>query len=314
LREANVYFEQVIELVPNFSQVYIDHSDLFIHILTDAASDVFGAEKSEEEVATAYAFAIADYDAAGRHALSPELRQLYELDYAFISGNWRGLRGRIERAIQITGCEDGNWLNIIAYAFDYSEELLPFTKRLLACDPRRSLSWFNVTRAAFRAGEEDEALRLARKGTEIAPGSWLSTELVRILVANGQYEQAQREIDDRIVDPELAVMFKALVVAHQGDRASFDIAREEFLESNLSGDYWTIVVSAWGGLRDEANESAGRIDQHAFGAMTLTQLTVWCACGAPFDLEATPNFAAQLEEGNLPWPPKEVMEFPLKDW
>ena len=40
----------------------------------------------------------------------------------------------------------------------------------------------------------------------------------------------------------------------------------------------------------------------------------WCGCGAPWDLEATPNFAAEVEEGDLPWPPRSPMSFPLKDW
>ena len=31
-------------------------------------------------------------------------------------------------------------------------------------------------------------------------------------------------------------------------------------------------------------------------------------------LDATPNFAAKLNESNLPWPPASPMKFPLKDW
>jgi hypothetical protein len=59
---------------------------------------------------------------------------------------------------------------------------------------------------------------------------------------------------------------------------------------------------------------ATTIDRHHFGSATLTQIAVWCACGAPWDMDATPNFAAKLKEGSLPWPPQTTMEFPLKDW
>jgi hypothetical protein len=48
--------------------------------------------------------------------------------------------------------------------------------------------------------------------------------------------------------------------------------------------------------------------------MSLMLATLWCYCGAPFDLEATPNFAAKLREGDLPWPPRSPIDFPLKDW
>ena len=314
LRQANVYFDQVIERVPTFSPVYLDHSDLFLHMLTDDASGVYQAEFTEEEIANAYPAAIADYEAAERYAPSSAPRRMMELDLAYISGNWRGLGGRIDQALDEPGCHDGNWITIIADGFGYSERYLERSMRVLACDPRRSLSWFNVARSALRMGDKDEALRLAREGAEIAPGGWLSTELVRALVANGLHEEARKEIDDRIQEDGTALAFKALIMAHEGDQVRFDQSYEEFKAANSQGRYWGTLVAAWGGHRGEANRLATLIDQHHFGAVTLTQITQWCACGAPFDLDATPNFAAKLEESGLTWPPQATMEFPLKDW
>jgi len=74
------------------------------------------------------------------------------------------------------------------------------------------------------------------------------------------------------------------------------------------------MVAAWGGKHDEANRAAASMDQHPFGPVALSQLTQWCACGHPFDLEAAPNLAAKLEEAGVAWPPASVMEYPLKDW
>jgi hypothetical protein len=42
--------------------------------------------------------------------------------------------------------------------------------------------------------------------------------------------------------------------------------------------------------------------------------TSMCFCGAPFDLDATPNFAVRLKETGAPWPPRKVIDFPLKTW
>ncbi len=313
LRQANVYFEKVMERVPTFSQVYLDHSDLFIHLLTNDASDVIQSEITEEEVANAYPAAIADYQAAEQHA-SSSARRMIELDLAYLSGNWRGLGGRIERALNEPGCNEGNWTSIIADGFGHSERFFERSLRVLECDPRRSLSWFNVARSALRMGDKDEALRLAREGTEIAPGTWLTTALVRALVAHGLHEEARKEIDDRIQDDEFALIFNALVTAHEGDQARFDQLFEEFQATNTYGQFWTVLVVAWGGHREEANRLAARVDQHHFGSVTLTQITEWCGCGAPFDLEATPNFAAKLEQSGLTWPPQTTMDFPLKDW
>jgi len=314
LRQANVYFEQVIERVPTFSQVYLDHSDLFIHMLTDKASGLFRAAMTEEEIANAYPAAIADYAAAERHTPASAPRRMMELDLAYLSGNWRGLRRRIELALDEPGCNEGNWTTIIADGFGYSEAFFERALRVLACDPRRSLSWFIVARSALRMGDKDEALRLAREGIEIAPGGWLSTALVRALVAHGLHEEAREEIDNGIRIVVIAQAFKGLVMAHEGDQARFDQFYEEFKITNAGGRYWMILVAAWGGHREDANRLAAEVDQHHFGSVTLTQVTQWCACGAPFDLDATPNFAAKLEEGGLTWPPQPVMEFPLKDW
>ena len=113
----------------------------------------------------------------------------------------------------------------------------------------------------------------------------------------------------------MAELLETLVLAQEGDQVAFDKAYREFLTTESGEElYWPMIVSAWGGHREEANRMAAIIDQHHFGSVTLAQITQWCACGAPWDLEATPMFAAEIEEGNLSWPPKPVMEYPLKDW
>lgn len=314
LRRANAYFEQVIERVPTFSDVYMKHSDLYIHLLSNEATGTQNDEYSIEELDAAYPAAIADYEAAEQYAPTEAARHMVELDRAYISGNWRTLGGRIERALDDAGCTDDNWISIIADVFGYSKAFHEHTLRILECDPRDSISWFNAARSAFRMGDKETALRLAREGTEIAPGSWLSSALVRALVANGRHEEARREIDARIHDAFFADLFKGLVIAHEGDQAHFDQFFKEF-QAKYPGDYYGGAIgAAWGGHRKEANRIAALIDRHYFGPVTLTQVAQWCACGAPFDLDATPNFAAKLKESGLPWPPQATMEFPLKDW
>jgi len=313
LRQANGYFDQVIARVPNFSQVYIDHSDLYVHLLADDAAGSIQPPMSAAEVSANYDAMLADYRAASRGTLTPEMRLLTEVDLAFVSGNWRGLASRTERALSQPGCLDGNWTVMVSNSFGFAEQYLQRSYRVLACDPRRSLSWFNSARAALRSGDAVEALRLAREGSEIAPGSWLSTELVRTLAALGRHAEAREEIDTRLSDPIFSALFRTLVAAHEGDPAQFERARLAFLEVNDSANYLIAVTSAWGGMREQANQAAATIDRHTLGPVTLTQMILWCGCGAPFDLEVTPNFAAHLEGSGLHWPPP-GMSFPLKDW
>jgi adenylate cyclase len=315
LQQANTYFDQVIELAPTFSDVYVDRSDLYGHALGEESAGVNQGILTEEELAGAYPAVIADYEAAAEHSTSAAQKAMLEFDLAYMSGEWRGLDRRIEKALeQQTGCVSSNWMQVVADIFGYSEQYLELARSLLACDPRRSLSWFNVARSTLRTGDEEEALRIARQGTEVAPGAWLSTALVRTLIANGKYDEALAETDKRIDDADLALAFKALAAAAQGDQELFDELFEEFKVVNTGGWEWIIIVGAWGGHRNEVNAAAGMIDQHDIGSVTLSQLSQWCACGSPFDLEATPNLAAKLKESGLSWPAPAVMDYPLKDW
>jgi TolB-like protein len=314
LRQANNYFEQVIARVPDFAQVYMDHSDLFIHLLSDHASGFSVQAISDEDIERAYPAAIADYEAARRYAQSADMRTMIDLDLAFVSGNWRGMGLKLERALAAQGCTDSNWIQILSIAFDYAKPYLERSRKILACDPRRSLSWFNASRAALHAGDKKEALRLAREGTDIAPGEWLGTALVRALMADGQHAAARREIANRISDNEVALVFKALVSAHEGDQSRFDEEFAQFQTEYPTDSYWTLALAASGGDRELANLTAAKIDQDPFGAVTLTLITSWCGCGELFNLDAAPNFAAKIRDGGPAWPPPPALDYPLKDW
>ena len=138
--------------------------------------------------------------------------------------------------------------------------------------------------------------------------------MIRILVANGLYDEASQKIESAVQDSDLAIALRALVAAHQGDKAGLGQAIKHYNDNPDLDPFWKLIVYAWGGQRDAANRRAAEIDKHHFGPVSLWQLAHWCACGAPWDLEATPNFAANIKEGNIPWPPPSPMTFPLKDW
>ena len=313
LRQANAYFEQVMELAPEYWQVYADHSDLYTHMLNNSVAGVLVEGVTEAILADAYATAIADLEAAARYAPTKRMRYIAELDLEFLRGNWRGLSGRVERALAELGCLEGNWtptiVNILGVAGDYAE----LSTNILACDPLRTLSWFNLSRAKLWAGDTEEALRVAREGGEVAPGAWLTMTMVQALVSSGLYDEALRVIENDVSDVRLAYVFQILVAAHQGDKEGSDQILAEFNENN-TGDFFDIIIHAWSGNREEANRRAAKIDEHFFGPMVLWQIANWCQCGSPWEPEAAPNFAAKINEANIAWPPRAPLSFPLKDW
>jgi len=162
-------------------------------------------------------------------------------------------------------------VNVIGAASDYVE----LSTTILACDPLRSLSWFNLARAKLWAGDSAGALEIAREGMEIAPGSWLTMTLIQTLVNNGLHDEALLVIENDVSEVDLAHVFQILVAAHQGDKEESGQLLAVY-DDNYVGDFFDVMVNAWGGRRDEANRIAGGIDGHFFGAMVLWQLAIWC--------------------------------------
>ena len=313
LRAANEYFDQVIERVPDFGPVYQLRADLWTHMLNQHAQGGLDDRFTAEEVAEAHARAIADFGAAARHMKNPDDRLHAEIDLAYIEGNWRGIRARTERLLASDACADGNWAPSVANVVGLSEQHRKHSENILACDPLRSLSWFNLARATLRIGDTSEAVRIAREGMEVAPGGWLEWIFARALIEDGRYEEAETVIDTVVRDQESAQGMRVLLAANQGNLAASQRALAGF-DDNFEKLFISLPAYAWIGQRDDANRIAARHDANPWGPWILWQIAHWCACGSPWDLEVTPNFARMLEVNEVPWPPVSEGQYPLKDW
>ena len=79
-------------------------------------------------------------------------------------------------------------------------------------------------------------------------------------------------------------------------------------------DLSTLVVAAVIGDREKANEAAAQIDSHAGSVVALSTAIFTCFCGAPFDLDATPNYKAHVDQAGFSWPPPKRIDYPAKTW
>jgi len=302
-----------MDRVPGYWQVYALHSDMYSHLLNQSVSGAPPEGITEATLVDAYASTLEDLEAAGRYAPTARARYFAELDFAFISGNWRGLSGRIDKVLAEPGCEDSNWTSTVVNVIGKAADYLELATEQLACDPLQSLSWYTLARAKLWAGEVDEALRIAREGSQVAPGNWLTMILAQSLIASGLHDEAQLEIENHIQAADMASVFQTMIAAHRGDRDRLDPILAEYLEQ-YSGGFYDLMVDAWSGRREKANRKAAEIDEHFFGGVVLWSIANWCHCGSPWDLEVTPNFAARIDEANLTWPPETILTYPLKDW
>ena len=75
-----------------------------------------------------------------------------------------------------------------------------------------------------------------------------------------------------------------------------------------------IEINAAIGDREQANKLAAELDASPGGTMVLLMTAINCSCGAPFDLEATPNFRDRINESGIAWPLRTLIRYPAKDW
>ncbi len=313
LREANRYLEQVTARVPGYSPALAMHSDVYVHLLMDDATE-HEPEATPEEISQIHALAVSDYREAIEHARSPTERNNLEIDLAFITGNWRGVPTRIERFLAATGCESFTWIDPVAINLGYSEALLSRESELRMCDPLSASSWWSEVRALLWASRPEQALETANQAVEVVQHDWVYLNLVMSLASVGQFEQADIEIDTRFQSEANALLARVLNSAMRGDGPASDEWYQQAMEKLDQSRYFGLIASAWRGDRGEANRLAAEIDQKPFGPVALSVISWWCTCGGPWEIEATPNFAAMVAETGHSWPQPSPINFPLKGW
>ena len=314
LRQANQQFEIVLQRVPDYPLAYQQHSDYYIHILMNVATGQSLSDVTEQEIENAMSFAEADYRAVIEHARTPEERNNAELDLAFLAGDWRGMPARIERYSQERGCSDSVWIDNISVPFGYAPQVSARFREIRTCDPLTGIGWMSDARAMFWSGDPEGALNVAREGLEAAPGEWLQLQVINDLVALGQFEAADREISLGLTSTSLAPAARMMLAAAQGDKVASESFFDEYRQDPDASLFWELSYYAWIGDQENANRLAKQMDAHSFAGVAVATTILWCNCGAPWDLAATPNFAELLADAGFDWPPPSPISFPLKNW
>ena len=87
----------------------------------------------------------------------------------------------------------------------------------------------------------------------------------------------------------------------------------DYDDAGFDEDDQRIVMLTIAGNHEAANRFAARIDAGPYGYPLLGDVTLHCMCGAPLDLESTPNFARLIKDANLSWALRSPIDWPLKD-
>ena len=314
LAQANTYFEEAVDRVPNFSDAYLLQTDYYTHLLLDIAAGRKIDGVFDGDIVAARTTLQAHLDAAVRHARDDTRRVIAEYDRSLVTGDWRGLPVLLDRALDAPGCIFINWPDAGALPFGSAAAALLFHRRQIDCDPFAFESRESELEALIWLGEFDAAVEAALVGLQTVPSDGLRYLKTMALTAAGKYVEAEAVIEHELRDEMLALQSRIELAASRGDDDSGRKLLETYRRTYGIAGGDIIMYEALLGDRDAANRIAAEVDARAVGHMVLLLNTRNCFCGAPFDLEVTPNFARMLEDAALPWPPTSPIEWPLKTW
>ncbi len=310
---ANAYFDRALEAAPNLTLARLMRADRAGHIISEIAGGIRDEEYPGEAQETLAALR-EEYDLAWRLSPPGNQRDILDLERTLFSEDWSRLPDQIERAMQPGGCPQMNWTYDFIGPFGWAEQVAAKSRETLACDPMdvsasqelpRMLIWAGDPEAALQAVEEAE-----NKG--ISHPLLQNRRYIALLAAGRVNDPAVRSPGPK--GSRMGYDRQILREALAGDPGVARQMAEAYWSRPDVGDEFSLRVAAVVGDRERANELAARIDAHPGSAVVFASTILTCFCGAPFDLEATPNYKARIKEASFPWPPPKIIDYPTKTW
>lgn len=313
LRESSVYFGQAFARAPSYADAYLGHARLFVAQLMSQADGRLDGNISPADIEAAPGALRLDYDQAVRHAADDRARLITAFDRQLLLGQWARLGELGEAALSAPGCRFTRWGLLLA-PLGLADSAQRAGVRRSGCDPLSEEAWAERSVALLWLERPEVALNAARSGPQGAVSFARAQAWALALAAGGDRSAARRLPATQSRSEPERLALQASLAALAGDVVSAAEAQADFLLAGGQDDRISLYLEAQRGNRHEANRLAGLIDRRPFGYLALLRAIRDCYCGAPFDLEAVPDFAARLATSDLAWPPNRPMDFPLKHW
>jgi len=299
LASADPYFETATELAPDFSEAWLIRSDWYSHqMVTLSLED----RPDLEAIEIARAEQTRLLEQAWQTAGSPSRRAIVETNEILFSDDWAKARAEMNQALAADECANDNWLQAFVILYDDLDQRMAYARQQVICDPLNQAMLILLADTHFARGEYRAAQEVAEHlnelghlfeaeivGFEALLGLGLEAEARAMLEADWEWESLR--LSARFDSPEVV-------------RATL----EPFLSEE--GGWFDLVIAALMGDRETANAIATGIDSRPVFVISLLDAISSCRCGAPFDLEATPNFARLMAQSGMAWPPAGDSGFP----
>lgn len=307
LRLANAQFDQAIALEPNYSMAHYAKADLYEHTLIDDGT-------TQAQRLDAQRGALQTLERAAATSPDAQQRELALAERQMLSDDWHGLANRLSSALAQPGCSAPNWMPVFASVFGYGEQLEPMLERAAICDPLNAITWNTRAWVARVIGKPDRIVSIYAQLRTYRPElPRTATEFLAQAMRGHQSESQTLPVPTDGLDANAYGIALQVARLRGMDRAQAQSWIGPINRDKGNIRDWQIVdldEAALFGDRAQANRHAALLDARPAGGLLLAIATGYCGCGAPFDLDATPNFKARLTESGLPWPPPVAVSYP----
>jgi adenylate cyclase len=311
LQEANVWFDLALQIEPGLAAANLWAADYFTHFLMETIGD---ADVSDDERTNAMENFIRYHESAIRHAPNEINRSVANYDLAVVTGQWRKLPALLDKLTVDPGCLNAGWSMETTVAYGKAEQQLAAALGEIECNPIGFSPWVEAIASNIYLGNLDKAIEMAEFKLKARPHIRVFQSLFFAYLAAGRFADAEAVIDRHIHRDNQSIPLKVTLSAARGDAERVEELFPALLDLGANATRPPIAQLAVAGDRDAANALAAQYDALPYGHLVLMTIPTICRCGAPFDLEATPNFARMLDEADFPWPPSSPINWPLKDW
>jgi len=313
LAVANEYLDRALEANPGLTVARLLKTDRAGHIILEISVGERDEKYPGEAQETLEALR-KDYDLAWQLSPPGDQRDILDLERMLLSDDWSGLPARFQKALQPGGCPQINWTNTFLNPYGWAEQLVEKSREKLRCDPMDFIASSHLPIQLVYAGDPEAALLAVEQAESRGlTHQWLMDGRYWALLASGRTDDpAARGASQvgSILRYDRQILREALA----GDITLARKMAEEYWSGPDADDTNSLLVAAVVGDRERANKLASQIDVHPGSVIALAEVVTYCFCGAPFDLEAAPNFKARIEEAGFSWPPKKIIDYPSKTW
>lgn len=311
LYEASLLFDQAFEESPKLWRAPVNASDIYSHLIIDQSAGIERAELPLETRQNAQKEMLRRLEVARSVAPSRQEKQAIELYALGFSDDWSKIPDLSrEYYANHDGCEVANWAGFLIDSLGQADEIADAYLRMEDCRAGDRLYVFFASEFLAKAGRIEDAHSFVER--EEARGL-IDQDVLNGFHANIEHHAGNLEKAIEIYSGLEQDVYQMRAQLLQSDEAVVEVVNHH-LNDNALVPWISLPLLSVSGQRERANEFAASIDAQPGGPTTLQEIVDGCDCGAPFDIEVTPNYAAVLERSGVSWPMNDTREWPMKDW